>query len=310
MLPGHVPVLVDGVRHLLSPALGEVYVDATAGLGGHAAIVGSVVGEHGTIVLNDVDPGNLERAERRVREAGYRGRLVVVRGNFAELPRRLEGEGLSADVVLADLGFSSNQIEEASRGFSFMRDGPLDMRLDPTLGVSAKDLVASASEGELSRIIADFGEDRFASRIARKVVEARKLAPITSTSELAQIVRSALSGGSSGGIDPATRTFQALRMAVNDELGCLDAFLAGVIDGANQAVARRTSWLKARARIGVISFHSLEDRRVKRAFGELLKAGRAEVLSDGVFEATEAEMDQNPRSRSAKLRAIRVGGAA
>lgn len=299
-------MLVREIEVALSLAPGETYVDATAGLGGHAALLAGRVGSSGVVVLNDVDPGNLAKAEAHVRKTGFQGRLVVIRGNFAELPNRLEHEGLKADAVLADLGFSSNQIEEAARGFSFMRDGPLDMRLDPGLTLTAADLVASASEGELARIIADYGEDRFARRIARKVVEARRVTPITTTGQLAQIVRSALSVSPGGGIDPATRTFQALRMAVNDELGCLDAFLAGLGEGVKMATSDGEGWLRLGARIGIISFHSLEDRRVKRAFGEWTRAGRATEIGRPPMEASEEEIAVNPRARSAKLRVIRV----
>jgi 16S rRNA (cytosine1402-N4)-methyltransferase len=320
--PRHQAVLLEEVVAALSPKAGEVYVDATAGLGGHAAVIAPRLCPGGTVVLNDVDPGNLALAEAKVRAlVGVGGvpRVVAIQGNFSELARRMPA-GLKADMVLADLGFSSNQIEEASRGFSFMRDGPLDMRLDPTLAVSARDLVASLSEGELASIIRDFGEDPGAKRIARKVIEARRRSPIQTTLQLSAIIRQAVGPGRRSGIDPATRTFQALRIAVNDELGSLDAWLASVERGA-MGLVRETNegragmkrntpgagaWLNPGARIGVISFHSMEDRRVKQTFARLVGRGAAREFSRRPIEAGEAELLSNPRSRSAKLRAIEL----
>jgi 16S rRNA (cytosine1402-N4)-methyltransferase len=304
--PGHIPVLLDEVLALLDPRPGEVFLDCTAGLGGHAAAVAPRLGAAGTIVLNDADPANLERARARVEPLGPRG--VAFAGNFADAPRRLAERGLAADLVLADLGFSSNQIEDAARGFSFARDGPLDMRLDPTLPVSAADLVASLPEPELARIIREYGEDRDAPRIARKLVESRRAGPISTTGQLAQIVRHA-SGRrpTRDSIDPATRTFQALRIAVNDELGSLESLLDWIRRGAERTAG---SWLKPGARVAIIAFHSLEDRPVKRAFAGLVSGGVATALTRRPVEADGSEVSRNPRSRSARLRAIRIGGGA
>lgn len=290
-----------------------MYVDCTAGLGGHASAVVGRLAPGGCLVLNDLDRGNLERAERAVRAAaeqasGTAPTIVALQGNYAELPRRLAETGRRADLVLADLGFSSNQMDDPGRGFSFSKDGPLDMRLDPTNPVTAADLVASLSEAELADLIREFGEDRAATRIARKLVQARQAVPITTTQGLAELVRSVSgSAGRPGTIDPATRTFQALRIAVNDELGSLDAFLAGVSRGAAEAAAGKDSWLASGARVAVISFHSLEDRAVKRSFGELEKRGLGTVLTPHPVGASEGEVSVNPRSRSAKLRAVRIG---
>jgi len=319
-LLGHVPVLLEKVVEALAPRPGEVYLDCTAGLGGHAAAMAAPLGPGGTIVLNDVDAGNLRVAEARVRdvvrglEGGERGagaeegggamggggpRIVALRGNFAEVPRRLAELGLRADAVLADLGFSSNQVDDPDRGLSFMRDGPLDMRLDASSGVSAAELVRSLPEGELARIIGEYGEDRAASAIARKIVRARAESPITTTARLAEIVRSAYGAAADRHpIHPATRTFQALRIAVNDELGSLEALL--------HAVARGGAWLKGGARVAIISFHSLEDRVVKRAFAEMVAGGKGEHIGKGPIEADESEVRINVRARSAKMRVVRI----
>jgi 16S rRNA (cytosine1402-N4)-methyltransferase len=306
--PRHIPVLTREVLAALAPRPGETSLDATAGLGGHAALIAPLVAPGGRVILNDLDPGNLERAAVRVR-AVTPGLTVDTRaGNFADLPWRLAEDG-GADLVLADLGFSSNQMDEGSRGFSFMREGPLDMRLDPSAPITAAELVNTLPEAELARILHEFGEEPGARRIARKIAQARRESPITTTSALADVVRSALGPRAGGRIDPATRSFQGLRIAVNDEMGALDAFLAGVRRSAQAlAVGKPGGWLRPGARVGIISFHSLEDRRVKRAFGELVRAGWAEELTRGPVEAGPEEVSENPRSRSAKLRAVRLPG--
>lgn len=312
--PGHTPVLVKAVLELLAPAPGETYVDCTAGLGGHAAAVAERVGPGGTVVLNDADPSNLDRARARVEAAAPGLRVVTLTGNFATLPRRLAEQSppLVADMLLADLGFASTQVDDASRGLSFSRDGPLDMRLDPTLTTTAADLVASLPEAELARIVAEYGEDRNARGIARKLVAARATGPIQTTGRLADIVRSASPGrGRVRGIDPATRTFQALRIAVNDELGSLQALLdaigrAGGAGRGERAGDRR--WLADRARVAVISFHSLEDRPVKQSFAAWAARREAEPLTRRPVEAGPEEVAANPRARSAKLRAVRLTG--
>lgn len=305
--PRHVPVLLEETLAALTPRAGEVYLDCTAGLGGHAVVVGRALGRNGTIVLNDADPANLAAARAAVESGDAPPRVVTFHGNFADAPRRLIESGLAANLVLADLGFSSNQVEDAARGMSFSRDGPLDMRLDPTLPITAAELVASLPEAELAQIIRDYGEDRDAARIARKLVEARRTAPITTTGKLADIVRQA-SGRrpSRDAIDPATRTFQALRIAVNDELGSLQSLLAATEAGAAKLAAGQPSWLKPGARVAIISFHSLEDRPVKRAFADLVSRGLATELTRKPVQASEDEIGENPRSRSAKLRAVRI----
>ncbi len=310
--PRHIPVLMGEVLAALAPAAGQVYADCTVGLGGHALEVARVLGPSGTVVMNDLDDGNLRRAESRLRTAlgGACPRLIPFLGSFARLPRRMAEAGVRADMVLADLGFASNQMEDPVRGFSFSRDGPLDMRLatpgtggsHETLPPSAADLVASLPEPELIRILREYGEERRAGAIARKIAAARRTHPISTTTELASIVRSAIGRADPGGIDPATRTFQALRIAVNDELGNLDALLHAV--GVGMAASPRTDWLAPGARVGIISFHSLEDRPVKAEFGRLVREGVAIDLTNGPVGPSEGEVESNPRSRSAKLRAV------
>lgn len=302
----HIPVLIEPVVRLLDPRPGEVFVDATAGLGGHASAIGPRLTPGGVVVLNDVDPANLEHAAARVRrESGPGVDVRVVRANFAELPHTLRRLGLRADMLLADLGFASTQMDDAARGFSFMREGPLDMRLDPSAPVTAAELVATLPERELARIIREYGEERHAGRVAAVLVRARAQRPIDSTNRLAEVVRGAVPR-SPGGIDPATRTFQALRIAVNDELGVLEALLSS-IERAASGKSSGGDWLAPGARIGMISFHSLEDRCVKRAFRACEAAGAADVTG-GVIVAEPEEEANNPRSRSAKLRVVRLAG--
>lgn len=292
-------------------------MDCTVGLGGHAIEIARRIGRGGTAALNDCDAGNLARSEARIRdELGAEcPRIVTFAGNFAMLPRCIAESGLRAGIVLADLGFASNQMDDASRGLSFSREGPLDMRLSRLgegsengrgdsldLSPSAADLVASLPESELVRILREYGEERRAAGIARKIAAARRSHPISTTTELASIVRSATGRSEPGGIDPATKTFQALRIAVNDELGNLDALLHAI--GGGMAASPRPDWLAPRARVGVISFHSLEDRPVKREFGRLTTDGLAEDISGGPVAPSESEVHSNPRSRSAKFRAV------
>lgn len=306
----HIPVLPDEVLALLDPQAGQVYVDCTAGLGGHACMVASRIGPEGTIVLNDMDQSNLDRAKVSVArvlcpEDPGSARVHAVRGNFAELPRAILDLGLRADMVLADLGFASTQVDDPDRGLSFRHKGPLDMRLDPSMPITAAELVNTLPERDLAHIIARFGEDKSARRIASKLVAARELEPITTTDRLAEIVRSALPAHR-GGIHPATKTFQALRIAVNDEIGSLDALLRSIGIALKKGSGGEPSWIAPGARVGIISFHSLEDRPVKRAAGEWGSKGWGEPITRKPIEAGEAEIASNPRARSAKLRGIRA----
>lgn len=310
--PRHIPVLVSEVIKHLAPQLGETALDCTAGLGGHALRLAERVGPTGTIILNDLDASNLARAAELVRSLPAPPQVIELHGNFADAPRRLTEQRLAADLVLADLGFSSNQMEDAARGFSFMREGPLDMRLNPDGPTTAADLVNTLGEVELGEILRDYGEEREWRRITQKLVAARKEAPISTTARFASIVRDAIGRrpGTPSGIDPATRSFQALRIAVNDELGNLRALLESVTRAASllkgDSARSQATWVKPGARIGVISFHSLEDRLVKESFAELESRGLAEHVTRRPIEASEAEVRSNPRSRSAKLRVARM----
>lgn len=295
---GHVPVLRSAVMSWLEPVRGGVWLDATLGLGGHAAAMLPALGPGGTLVGLDRDPGQLAAAGARLQEPAKREgvALELVHADFAEARHVLDRMGWKADRVLADLGFASNQMDDAGRGLSFQKDGPLDMRLDPTRGPTAAELVAKLGERELANLLYELGEERLSRRIARKIVERRGTEPIQSTRQLAALVRSAYGsrsgpGGRGQRIDPATRTFQALRIAVNDELASLDRLLRDL-----------PALVSGGARVGVMSFHSLEDRRVKRAFAEWEERGLGERATRKPVTAEAAESRDNPRSRSAKLR--------
>jgi 16S rRNA (cytosine1402-N4)-methyltransferase len=279
----HVPVLPAEVLRLLDPQPGETWADCTIGGGGHARLIAERIMPAGRLIGLDQDPGMLERARPRL--AGLP--VELVHANFDQLPEVLHNRGIeTVDGVLADLGFASDQMEHAGRGFSFRDDGPLDMRLDPTEGTTAAELVNTLSEAALANVFFEYGEERQSRRVARRIVERRKTRPLATTGELAELVRSCVR--KSGGIDPATRVFQALRIAVNDELGALDRLLALL-----------PRIVRPLGRVGIISFHSLEDRRVKQAFrGSALW----EPLTKKPVEAAEDEIARNPRSRSAKLR--------
>ncbi|MCA9299419.1 MAG: 16S rRNA (cytosine(1402)-N(4))-methyltransferase RsmH, partial [Phycisphaerales bacterium] len=225
----------------------------------------------------------------------------AVHANFAQVPWWMADQGLRADMVLADLGFASTQVDDPARGFSFREDGPLDMRLDPTSGVPASDLVNDLDERSLADLLFRFGEERLSRRIARKVVEVREDEPIRTTRHLARIVQAAYPRGSHR-IHPATRTFQALRIAVNDELGSLDALLERI------GPVREGGWLQADARVAIIAFHSLEDRPVKRRFAHLEEQDLAVRLTKKPIRASDEECRHNPRARSARLRAVRLQG--
>lgn len=307
----HIPVLLDEVVSLLTPHSGQTIVDGTAGLGGHASALAARAGE-ATVVLFDLDPANLARAAARVRAAAPAAVVHAVHASFVQAPRQLATLGLAADVLLADLGFSSNQMSDPARGLSFSADGPLDMRLNPASPITAAELVNSLTERELAGLLIEHGEEPppRARAIARNLVRARASGPISTTAQFASIVRDAIPAREryGGSIDPATRSFQALRIAVNDELGNLAALLTSIQQAARRVAARESTWLRPGARVGIISFHSLEDRPVKQAFASLVDAGLAEALSRKAVQASEAELEANPRSRSAKFRVIRLAG--
>lgn len=319
----HIPVLLDEVVNALGPAPGETCVDCTAGLGGHAEAIARRVLPGGRIILNDADPANLRASTERLRAVAADvgsdpDRVVPIRGNLAEIPVRLHELGLHADLVLADLGFASNQVDDPGRGLSFRRDGPLDMRLDPDAPLTAADIVNGSDERELVRILREFGEEKHAVRIARNIVAARAERPIDTTTRLAEVVRTSVPARGSAssrasGIDPATRSFQAVRIAVNDELGSLGALLSGVAREAERLAAGRPvdavpgGWLRSGARVAIIAFHSLEDRPVKQCFADLAARGLGEAVIRRPVPPGESEVAANPRARSAKLRCVRIG---
>jgi 16S rRNA (cytosine1402-N4)-methyltransferase len=309
---GHVPVLLHECVRLLAPSAGQTVLDCTAGRGGHALALSRTLGPRGRLLLVDLDAGNLAFAEARVkRELATEGvegsvpQVIAIHASFAEVSRRLKSMGIQADVVLADLGFASNQMDDAARGLSFMRDGPLDMRLNPAAPITAAELVNSMSERELAELIDELGEDSNARRIARGIVKAREAGPITTTHELANVIRASVPKGPPSGIDPATKTFQAIRIMVNDELGSLDRLLASVARAASRR-EEPDGWLTSTARVGIISFHSLEDRRVKTTFGSLVRDGHVSAEGEQPTTASAIELEHNPRARSAKLRVVRL----
>ncbi len=284
--PRHAPVLVADVLRLLDPQPGQTWVDCTVGAAGHSRLIAERLGTDGTLIGLDQDPSMLELARPRL--TGLSGtKVTLVHANFDQLAGVLTNLGIdTVDGVLADLGFASDQMQEASRGLSFREDGPLDMRLDPTTGATAADMVNSMSEAGLADVFFEFGEERKSRRVARKIVERRETKPFATTADLANVVRSCVPR--SGSIDPATRVFQALRIAVNDELGALERLLATL-----------PRIVKPGGRVGIISFHSLEDRRVKQAFRD---SPLWEPLTKKPVEAGDEELARNTRSRSAKLR--------
>lgn len=289
--PRHEPVMPAEVIEVLAPSRGGLFVDCTVGLGGHSALLL----EHGAgrLLGLDRDQDALRVAAQRL--AAFGDRVELVHADYRQLGRVLDERSIAGiDGALADLGVSSLQLDAEGRGFSFRRDEPLDMRMDRSSGPTVADLLVDVDEADLANVIFQFGEERHSRRIARAIVQRRAAGRIESTGELAEIVRRAVPVRGYQRIDPATRTFQALRIWVNRELEGLDAFLTDT--------ARR---LLAGARFAVITFHSLEDRIVKHTFRALASAGEAwRVLTRKPVVPGEDEIARNPRSRSAKLRAI------
>ncbi len=291
MTAGHVPVMTAEALRLLAPERGGVFVDCTVGLGGHSR----ALLEAGATRIIGIDRDLDALAQARVTLAPWAAKVELVHSDYRAIDSVLDGLGLPAvDGALADLGVSSMQFDEPGRGFSFQRDEPLDMRMDRSTGETAAELVARTSERELADTIYAYGEERFSRRIARAIVDARREAPIDTTLRLATIVRRAIPSRGYQRIDPATRTFQALRIWVNRELEGLDAFL--------ESMAKR---LRVGARLVVITFHSLEDRIVKHTLRALEKSADAavKVLTKKPLVAGGDELAVNPRARSAKLRA-------
>ena len=289
--PQHVPVLVDEVRALLQPERGGTFVDCTVGLAGHARMLL----EAGAARLIGIDRDTDALAIARDALASFADRVTLVHADYREIASVLDAQGVTeVSGLLADFGVSSMQLDAEGRGFSFRRDEPLDMRMDRTRGETAAELIDRVDEKTLADAIYQFGEERRSRQVARAIVTARQQSRIETTARLAEIVRRAVAARGWQRIDPATRTFQALRIWVNRELDGLDTFLAGA--------ARR---LLANARLAVITFHSLEDRIVKHTFRAMEKAGDGlRILTKRPLVPADEEVARNPRARSAKLRAI------
>jgi len=294
----HKPVLYHEVLEGLKVGPGGQYIDCTVGGGGHSEGILELSSPDGRLLGIDADPEAIERVARRL--AVYAPRFILVKANFSELEEVARRAGfVRVDGVLMDLGFSSYHVEESERGFSFRKEGPLDMRYDPEQSITAKTLVNELTQEELAELIWRYGEERKARSIARAIVAAR---PILTTTELAEVVAKAI--GRRGRIHPATKTFQALRIAVNDELGAIEKALPQAVD-----------LLKPGGRLAVITFHSLEDRIVKRFMREMavecdgdpfcggeVKRPKLRLVRRKVIKPSEEEVRTNPRSRSAKLR--------
>jgi 16S rRNA (cytosine1402-N4)-methyltransferase len=295
--PRHVPVLLEEVLEYLNVRPGGVICDATLGLAGHSSEIVKRLGGKGKLICFDRDPEAMEAAKVRLEEVRAElgdemPEVVYIAKAFSEAASEIEPGSL--DGLLADFGVSSLQLDETHRGFSFRTDGPLDMRMDTRSGETAEQVVNQEDENELADLIYEFGEERRSRRIARAIVRAR---PIRSTAELAQIVSAAAPSMKGDKIHPATRTFQALRIRVNNELGEIQSLLQSA-----------GSLLKPGGRLVMISFHSLEDRLVKDAFREAGRNKELEVLTKKPIVAVEQEQMRNPRSRSAKMRAAEKQG--
>src|SRR4051812_45369493 len=306
----HVPVLAGELIDILDPQPGEVAVDCTFGAGGHARLVAERIGASGTLICTDRDPVAAERFEEFAAEVPCATRFVGA--EFSSGLRLLRDEGLQADLAYLDLGVSSMQLDAWERGFSYSYDAPLDMRMDPQQDLDAREVVNEWDERRLANAFQSYGDERFARQIAREIGRRRRKAPLATTSDLVDAIRAAIPAPVQrqfGGGHPAKRVFQAIRIVVNDELGSLD-----------QALPLAWDVLRPGGRLGVISFHSLEDRRAKRFLADrgrgcicppdlpVCVCGRtpeAEILTSRAVVPTPGELAQNPRSKSAKFRAAR-----
>ncbi|MFP4207165.1 MAG: 16S rRNA (cytosine(1402)-N(4))-methyltransferase RsmH [Wenzhouxiangella sp.] len=303
-LKQHLPVLLQPALDALNLAADATVVDATYGRGGHSVAILERLGPAGRLIVMDRDPEAIAHARAGLAEDN---RVTVWPGSFADLATMARQIGVFGEVdgLLADLGVSSPQLDQPERGFSFREDGPLDMRMDPNSGESAADWLGRVDEDELTRVIRDYGEERYARKIARTIVRERAQQAITGTARLAAVVASA-AGRSTDKLHPATRTFQAIRIRVNDELGALDRLLAHGVEV-----------LAPGGRFVVISFHSLEDRRVKQAWTRLARPPAASRRAPAVpsfqprlrlvgklVRPDERECAANPRARSARMRVV------
>jgi 16S rRNA (cytosine1402-N4)-methyltransferase len=308
MTTAHVPVLAGELINLLNPRPGQIAVDCTFGAGGHARLVAERIGATGTLIAIDRDPAAAERFAELARDVECETRFIAA--DFAAGLAQLEAEGVAADLVYMDLGMSSMQIDTWVRGFSYSYDAPLDMRMDQAQELTAAGLVNTWEERQLKRLLREYGEERYAGQIARAIVRQRARQSITSTQQLVDVIKSAIPVPAQfAGGHPAKRTFQALRIAVNDELAQVDAALPLAWDV-----------LAIDGRLAIISFHSLEDRRAKRFLVEMARGcicppelpvcvcghePEAELLTRRAVAATAGEVADNPRARSAHLRVAR-----
>ncbi|MDR2390936.1 MAG: 16S rRNA (cytosine(1402)-N(4))-methyltransferase RsmH [Planctomycetota bacterium] len=286
----HLPVMPVEVMKNLSPRNGDVAVDGTTGLGGHSRLIGQALGSTGRLICLDRDSHAMEMA--RAGLADLSCHVDFVNQVFEFMDRELEHLELpGAECILLDLGVSSLQLDSPERGFSFLRDGPLDMRMGWNASETARDIVNNWSEDRLARLFAELGEERFSRRLARCIVERRTIRPIETTIELSELATRSVPR--KGRTHPATRMFQAIRMRVNDELGCLSRGLAA----AGRALAPG-------GRLAVLSYHSLEDRLTKRTFTRWRDMGLVKWAMDGAAVPSREEIEVNPRARSAKLRVV------
>ncbi len=289
----HKSVLLEPALSHLNLSPGQIVLDATVGSGGHSEAILRQISPNGFLIGLDQDVEALKRAEERLQAVG--GKFKLQHLNFRFLDQALSSLNIKdVHAVLLDVGVSSDQLEKSDRGFSFMKEGPLDMRMDQSQTQTAEHLIYGLSEKELIKIFSEFGEERFARRIAQKIVFDRAKKPIKTTFDLKHVVEEVVPPKYRfGRIHPATRIFQALRIAVNDELNAL-----------KEALPKAFGSLKSGGRLAVISFHSLEDRIVKQYFVKEKNTGAGKILTKKPIEATEDELRENPKSRSAKLRVI------
>ena len=291
----HQPVMSAEVLQYLNPRPGRVIVDGTVGTGGHSLAILPKLLPDGALLAVDQDRDALELAAKRLTE--FAPQVTFRHGNFRHLPRIMGEPGIvRVDGLVLDLGMSSLQVDRSERGFSFSKSGPLDMRMDTAQDDTASTFVNALSAEELAVILRTLGEEHFARRIAQRIVQERRAHPLETTTQLAEVISRAVPASARHGrLHPATRTFQALRMAVNDELGALEELLSNLGD-----------LLKPGGRAVFITFHSLEDRLVKHALAHGAREGRWSILTKKPVRPSEAEVEQNPRARSAKLRAAAV----
>ncbi len=304
----HIPVLFHEIMNIMAPQPGEVFVDCTLGGGGHSRGFLERIHPDGTLIGIDQDTNALAAAKQNLAEFGER--VTYVHSNYSNLDEILNTyapDGVNG--ILFDIGVSSHQLDEKDRGFSYMQDAPLDMRMDQSRSMTARDVVNTYSEDELHRILKEYGEERWAKRIAKFIVEFRREKPIETTGELVDIIKRAIpKGAREEGSHPAKRTFQAIRIEVNDELGVLE-----------RTIETAVKHLKKGGRVGIISFHSLEDRIVKEKFRYLAsdcicppelpfcqcdKVSEVKILTRKPVTATQEELEMNSRSKSAKFRAV------